>query len=180
MEKENLSISQVAALLNTKAYVLRFYENEFALEIPRTPSNRRYYTNREINQLRYIYKLKNEGIKNKDIKTVLKTSRMNIDFFSTSPPQPSSYSQPVSLGDLLDKKEESLKQVALAIAQLKKDMDEIKAMYHTPHDAAEQCDMQRLLEENEGLRKRLKEKTYELVDLKEKIKNTKKARRFFS
>ena len=36
-----------------------------------------------------------------------------------------------------------------------------------------------LIDENEGLKQRLKEKTYELVELKEKIKNTKKSRIFF-
>lgn len=179
MEKEKLSISAVADLLGTKAYLLRFFEKEFSLQIPRTPSNRRYYTTKEINQLRYIYKLKNDGIKNKDIKAVLASSRVELDVYAPNDTQSPSCS--MELGELLDEKESGLKQVALAIAGLKKDMDELKKSFQMPNKAPiEDEAMRRLLEENEGLKQRLKAKTYELVDLKERMKNTKRSRRLFS
>ena len=65
------TITQASNILNCKPYLLRFYESEFELNIPREQNNRRYYTTKEIDIFRYIEKLKENGKKNKEIKETL-------------------------------------------------------------------------------------------------------------
>ncbi len=56
------SIGQAAERLNCNASMLRFYENYFALDIHRSDSQRRLYTEAEINTFKRIRDLRNDGM----------------------------------------------------------------------------------------------------------------------
>ena len=67
------AISEVAEITGYPPHVLRFYEKEFKLDIPRNDSNHRYYTYNEIELFQYIKSLQDKGFSNKQIKLILKS-----------------------------------------------------------------------------------------------------------
>ena len=50
MDKLRYMISDAANLVNVEAHVLRYWEEELELEIPRNEMGHRYYTNENIQQ----------------------------------------------------------------------------------------------------------------------------------
>ena len=73
------TISEVAELTSYPPHVLRYYEKEFELEIPRNQSNHRYYTYLEIEIFQYIKSLQNKGFSNKQIKLIIKSPELLVD-----------------------------------------------------------------------------------------------------
>lgn len=65
------SISEAADIIGYAPHVLRFYEKEFDIDIPRKDSNHRFYTYREIELIQYIKDLKEKGFANKQIKLII-------------------------------------------------------------------------------------------------------------
>ncbi|MFY9285671.1 MAG: MerR family transcriptional regulator, partial [Tissierellaceae bacterium] len=65
------SISEVAEITGFAPHVLRYYEKEFDIDVPRRDSNHRYYTYREIELIQYIKDLKDKGFGNKQIKMII-------------------------------------------------------------------------------------------------------------
>ena len=57
------TVTKASDILNLKPYLLRFYESEFELDIPRKKNNRRYYTEKELELFRKIERLKDKGKK---------------------------------------------------------------------------------------------------------------------
>jgi len=66
-------ISEVAEITGYPPHVLRYYEKEFELDIPRNESNHRYYTYAEIELFQYIKYLQEKGFSNKQIKLIIKS-----------------------------------------------------------------------------------------------------------
>ncbi|MBE6038194.1 MAG: MerR family transcriptional regulator [Anaerofustis stercorihominis] len=163
------SIGDLAKMLGCNKSLLRYYEEQFSLQIPRSKSNRRYYTIVEAEKFRYILKLKDSGLSNKEIKTVLESERIGNagDSFSEEA-EPSVTSE--STYDNEDKQE--LSALFEIIAGLRDEINELKK-------AGMMKDKSELVAENEQLRQRLKEKTYELVSLREDIRLNTKKKRFF-
>ncbi len=67
------SISEASEIIGFSNHVIRFYENEFEIIVPRNKSNHRYYTYKEIEEFLYIKSLKERGLSNNQIKEVLKS-----------------------------------------------------------------------------------------------------------
>lgn len=65
------SISETSEITGFAPHVLRYYEKEFELEIPRKDSNHRYYTYKEVELYLYIKDLKDKEFSNKQIKMIL-------------------------------------------------------------------------------------------------------------
>ena len=65
------SISEVSEITGFAPHVLRYYEKEFGIEVPRKDSNHRYYTYKEIELILYIRDLKDKGFANKQIKMII-------------------------------------------------------------------------------------------------------------
>lgn len=65
------SISEAAEIIGYAPHVLRYYEKEFNIDIPRKNSNHRYYTYKEIELLQYIKDLKDKGFNNKQINLIV-------------------------------------------------------------------------------------------------------------
>lgn len=71
MDKLRYMISDAAGLVNVEAHVLRYWEEELDLEIPRNEMGHRYYTKENIQQFLKIKELKEQGYQLKAIRMVI-------------------------------------------------------------------------------------------------------------
>lgn len=172
------SISETSEITGFAPHVLRYYEKEFEIAIPRKDSNHRYYTYKEVELYLYIKDLKEKEFSNKQIKMILNSPQtiysnedtdlaiMNngIDLMNTDDIalQISSIIENrffEKLSEYLEKNQhdttdlvETLKDEIIALRQ------EINSKEHDV-----------LICENAKLRMKVKEKVYENVKLKDEI-----------
>ena len=71
MKEVTYSISEASRLLEVENHVLRYWEEELALPIPRNEQGHRYYREKDIELLSCIKELKNKGFQLKAVKEVL-------------------------------------------------------------------------------------------------------------
>ena len=71
MKEKRYSISEASRLLEVENHVLRYWEEELELNIPRNELGHRYYREEEIQLLNCIKELKNKGFQLKAVKEVL-------------------------------------------------------------------------------------------------------------
>ena len=71
MEKVRYMISDAANIVNVESHVLRYWEDELALNIPRNEMGHRYYTDFHIRLFKQIKELKEKGYQLKAIKAAL-------------------------------------------------------------------------------------------------------------
>lgn len=104
-KKQFYLISDAAKLLHVETHVLRYWEDELSLQIPRNNMGHRIYTEKQIDQFRKILQYKEEGYSLKEISAKI-TSDSNISYFpqtrkeSQVIPYPSQESQNHSLDKL--------------------------------------------------------------------------------
>lgn len=170
---QKYAISEAATILDYEPHVLRFYEGEFDIHVPRDKSNRREYTVKEIEVFQYIKDLKNKGYNNNQIKQILKSPTIEDEISAETAPVPFNENHDNEANNLAIREValhlDSLNDVVYAnfskinetICKLSNTIDEFKKDL-----AAEDKDV--LISENAKLKMKLKEKTYELVDMKEK------------
>ncbi len=72
MEKTSYSISEAGKLVGVESHVLRYWEDELQLDIPRNGKSHRYYTELHIRLFQKIKELKEKGYQLKAIEQVLK------------------------------------------------------------------------------------------------------------
>ncbi len=72
------TISEVADITGYAPHVLRYYEKEFEINVPRTDSNHRYYTVKEIELIQYIKMLQDKGFSNKQIKLIINSPELMV------------------------------------------------------------------------------------------------------
>ena len=61
MAETRYIISDAARMINVEPHVLRYWEEELAIEIPRNELGHRYYTEKEIHLFENILDLKEKG-----------------------------------------------------------------------------------------------------------------------
>lgn len=71
MEKVRYMISDAAQMIDVESHVLRYWEEELELKVPRNELGHRYYTQENIEQFQKIKDLKEKGYQLKAIKMVL-------------------------------------------------------------------------------------------------------------
>lgn len=71
MEKVRYMISDAAALAGVETHVLRYWEEELDLTIPRNEMGHRYYTRENIQEFQKIKELKEKGYQLKAIRMIL-------------------------------------------------------------------------------------------------------------
>lgn len=71
MEEKRYIISEAAERTGIEAHVLRYWEDELDLDIPRNEMGHRYYTERQIELFKQIKELKDSGFQLKAVKAVL-------------------------------------------------------------------------------------------------------------
>lgn len=71
MEKVRYMIGDAAAAVNVEAHVLRYWEEELELSVPRNEMGHRYYTKENIHEFMKIKELKEQGYQLRTIKKIL-------------------------------------------------------------------------------------------------------------
>ncbi len=171
------TISEVSELTGYAPHVLRYYEKEFEIEVPRTESNHRYYTIKEIELIQYIKLLQDKGFSNKQIKIIIsspelivagngETSLQNINSQLDSSSIAIEISR--SLEELFfDRLNEiisnSTKDSIGVINELKEEIIALKQEINSKERDVLIC-------ENAKLKMQIKEYSYELMELNEKVK----------
>lgn len=176
------TISEVSELTGYAPHVLRYYEKEFEIEIPRTDSNHRYYTIKEIELIQYIKFLQEKGFSNKQIKLIIQSPEIAIanqndnaievvhNDLDMNNLDTSSIALEISrsleelffsrLNDILMKSNEDS---IVVINELK---DEVLALRQEINSRERDV----IICENARLKMRLKEKAVEIMELRERLK----------
>ena len=71
MEKVRYMISDASSMVNVESHVLRYWEDELALSIPRNEMGHRYYTKENIQEFQKIKELKEQGYQLKAIRMIV-------------------------------------------------------------------------------------------------------------
>ncbi|QEK12178.1 MerR family transcriptional regulator [Crassaminicella thermophila] len=174
------SISEVSKITGYEPHVLRYYESDFNLQIPRTNSNRRYYTYKEIERFIYIKELQNKGLTNKQIKLILESPELIV-----SATDEIAVTREVAISnsnDLTILEKNSPSDIINGICsnincKLEQTKEEIisyldatikgKEQFESNDTVKKEKDV--LICENARLKMKLKEKSYEVAKLKEKL-----------
>ncbi|MFZ7131209.1 MAG: helix-turn-helix domain-containing protein [Eubacteriales bacterium] len=178
MKQKKYSISEVAELLSYETHVLRYYESEFDIKVPRNKGNRREYTIKEIEIFQYVKDLKEQGFNNSQIKQILKspTIQENGNYQDLDRDNGVAKIEQNELAitlELINKTFiNNFNEINQNIHNLKNDIQDIKHSHNN-----EEQDI--LLAENAKLKMRLKEKAYELVDIKERYTKLEKKKFIF-
>ena len=85
MEKVRYMISDAAALAGVETHVLRYWEEELDLTIPRNEMGHRYYTRENIQEFQKIKELKEKGYQLKAIRMILH-NKPKFQFRMPKPP----------------------------------------------------------------------------------------------
>ncbi len=96
MKHNNYSISDAAKKLNIEAHVLRYWEEELGIDIPRNDLGHRYYRESDLKTFKQISELKKNGLSLHEIKQTL-----NNGTVSQKPALSSSSSVDAGSGDKL-------------------------------------------------------------------------------
>lgn len=172
------SISEVAEITGFAPHVLRYYEKEFDIDVPRRDSNHRYYTYREIELIQYIKDLKDKGFSNKQIKmiinspeTVFNQEETNLALVKDDVSMVDSREIASQISTIIEDRffeklsnylEENHNNTSDLVEALKEEIIALrKEISSKEHDV--------LICENAKLRMKVKEKVYENVRLKEEI-----------
>ncbi len=75
MEKVRYMISDAADMVHVETHVLRYWEEELELAIPRNEMGHRYYTRENIKDFQRIKELKDQGYQLKAIRIILHTGK---------------------------------------------------------------------------------------------------------
>ncbi len=76
MEKVRYMISDAANIVNVESHVLRYWEDELELNIPRNEMGHRYYTKENIQEFQRIKELKEQGYQLKAIRMIVHNGPM--------------------------------------------------------------------------------------------------------
>ncbi|MDD6056787.1 MAG: MerR family transcriptional regulator [Clostridiales bacterium] len=71
MEKARYMISDAANIVNVESHVLRYWEDELELNVPRNEMGHRYYTKENISEFQKIKELKEQGYQLKAIRMIV-------------------------------------------------------------------------------------------------------------
>ncbi|QQY80661.1 MerR-like DNA binding protein [Keratinibaculum paraultunense] len=174
------SISEAAEITDYPPHVLRYYEKEFELEIPRNESNHRYYTYKEIELFQYIKSLQEQGFSNKQIKLIMNSPELlltsdnneialtTID--SHSKIDPVQLAKDISLNLYTEIFDEITKILNDNAVNDTKKFEELKEEIINLRNELNSKERDVLICENAKLKMKVKEKSYEAAELKEKIK----------
>lgn len=150
-----------------KSSVIRYYEKEFNLSIPRDVNGRRYFTQKDLDKLLYIKKLQDEGFSNGQIKKYIQEGNYCSSEIAVSVDTVHNNLSDCSSDFVVSKLEEKLACIEKSIEQLS------EAIFSKERDL--------IISENMKLKMELKQKSYELFEIKEKLRYEKEKKRgFFS
>ena len=177
------SISEVSEITGYAPHVLRYYEKEFEIKVPRNDSNHRYFTYKELELIQYIKTLQEKGFGNKQIKLIINSpeimmntqSNSNTDltikdenlYFDTYQlaKEISSTLEEEFFNKLFDCIHQGSENNIIVIQELK---DEVTLLRNELNSKERDV----LICENAKLKMKVKEKTFENIELKDKLKKS--------
>src|SRR5690554_2226518 len=174
MELKKYSISEASKIIGYQSHVLRFYEKEFNLEIPRNKANHRYYTIKEIEIFQNIKSLQEKGLTNGQIKEVINAPEENLD-------QSFKDETALTLSSelLISRKEQELSYLVNHINEnVNQGIEKLSAEIRILTNQLMEKDQDVLLCENAKLKMKVKQKTYEIAELKEQLNREKNKKTF--
>ena len=182
------TISEVSELTNYPPHVLRYYEKEFELDIPRNESNHRYYTYKEIELLGYIKTLQDKGFSNKQIKLIIKSPELVIDDMDEAAVTSLITRQNLDVGNISDEICTNIENII--INQIKpliseKEDSNIKLIEGLKEEIVKlrndlnSKERDVLICENAKLKMKVKEKSYEVAELRDKVKRQESSKNIF-
>lgn len=162
MENLTYAFKEVCEKTGYKSSVIRYYEKEFKLNILRDTNGRRLFSQKDIDRLLFIKGLQNEGYTNGQIKKIINEKNITtiaeiaaaidiptIGFNDTT-------KQPQLNRDVLKFIEEKFQEINSNINELNQNV------------TGKERDI--ILSENLKLKMEIKQKSYEVMELKEKLK----------
>ncbi|MBU5254833.1 MULTISPECIES: MerR family transcriptional regulator [Tissierella] len=173
------TISEVSELTGYAPHVLRYYEKEFEIDIPRNNSNHRYFTYKEIELIQYIKTLQDKGFTNKQIKLIIQSPEIMVNnheetdivavednmFFDTY-----QLAKEISMTleeEFFDKLFNHINEGSEKNIKVIEELRDEVAMLRNELNSKER-DV--LICENAKLKMKIKEKTFENIELNEKLK----------
>ena len=182
------TISEVSELTNYPPHVLRYYEKEFELDIPRNESNHRYYTYKEIELLGYIKTLQDKGFSNKQIKLIIKSPELVIDEMDEAAVTSLINRQSLDVRNISDEICTNIEDII--INQIKpliseKEESNIKLIEGLKEEIVKlrndlnSKERDVLICENAKLKMKVKEKSYEVAELRDKVKRQESSKNIF-
>ncbi len=184
------TISEVAELTGYPPHVLRYYEKEFELEIPRNQSNHRYYTYVEIEIFQYIKSLQDKGFSNKQIKLIIRSPELlvnsddevaltNVNLREKESIDSLELAKEISLilqkgffDNLLKVLDNNNEYSIQIIEELRDEITKLRKELSSKERDVLIC-------ENAKLKMKVKEKSYETAELREKVKRMENNQGFF-
>ena len=172
------TISEVAEITGYAPHVLRYYEKEFEIDIPRNNSNHRYFTYKEVELIQYIKTLQEKGFSNKQIKLIISSPEimlMNQEETGLVPTDVEPYFDTYQIAkeismvleeDFFDKLSNSINQGAENNIKV---IEELRDEIIMLRNEINSKDRDVLVCENAKLKMKVKEKTFENIELKNKI-----------
>lgn len=173
------TISEVSEITGYAPHVLRYYEKEFEIDIPRTESNHRYYTTKEIELIQYIKMLQDKGFSNKQIKLIISSPELVVSNSNSNDTSLEVINNDIDASSIAIEISKSLEDIFFSrlndiivkgnqdnmslIQELKDEIISLKQEINSKERDVLIC-------ENAKLKMRLKEKTYEVLELKDKLK----------
>lgn len=176
VERE-FTISEVSELTGYPAHVIRYYEKEFELDIPRNNVNHRYYTYKELEIFNYIKALQEKGFSNKQIKLIMNSPEMLMSNdetaitatskkeFNILPNNMEIYNifKSIIFDELKPILIEKEKMNIDVLSDLRDEIIQLRSELNSKERDILIC-------ENMKLKMKIKEKSYEVVELKDKLK----------
>ncbi|NLV88578.1 MAG: MerR family transcriptional regulator [Tissierellia bacterium] len=174
------TISEVAEITGYAPHVLRYYEKEFEIDIPRNNSNHRYFTYKEIELIQYIKSLQEKGFSNKQIKLILASPEtlmnnqeaMDGDLVPINRTDLDTYQLAREISTTLE--EEFFQRLESFFENNReinnKLIEELKEEIIMLRNELNSKERDVLICENAKLKMKVKEKTFENIELREKLK----------
>ncbi|MCX7903975.1 MAG: MerR family transcriptional regulator [Caloramator sp.] len=149
---------------------IRYYEKEFDLKIERDINGRRIFKEKDLNLLLFIKKYQNNGYSNQQIKKMINStdSFINEEIAATS----------IGTNEIISQTNQPSNEVLLIFEQKFKEINELLNQLNQNISSKER-DL--LITENMKLKMELKQKSYEIMELKEKLRYERERKKgFFS
>lgn len=176
MENVTYTFKEICEKTGYKSSVVRYYEKEFQLNIQRDTNGRRVFSQKDMDKLLFIKGLQNEGYTNGQIKKIIN----DVNF-----PVNNEIAASVDIvSNGLSKKNNQPPMDINVIKFIEEKFQEINSNLSELNQTVTSKERDIILSENLKLKMEIKQKSYELIELKEKLryekeKNTSFLKRFF-
>jgi DNA-binding transcriptional MerR regulator len=162
MVADKYTFKEICDKTGYKPSVIRYYEKEFELNFSRDTGGRRYFTEDDFKKLSFIKNLQEKGYTNPQIKKILSQSSKET-FSEIAITSDTFYNNiitaerpPVAEDSIINYMEEKFKEITENISQINQSVN------------VQERDL--LLSENAKLKMELKQKSFELMEIKEKLR----------